>query len=100
MLGIFARSKPDSLYQTLKLEKDLSEFKKIHYLMELEGEICTLSKEFNNNGNLRKAISRLRTHYNLEIYSEVCNCVNKEKAPLKKSGAVKIHKKYVKDWAI
>ena len=83
MLGIFAKSKPDSLYQTLKLEKDLSEFKK-----------------FNNNGNLRKAISRLRTQYNLEIYSEVCNCVNKEKAPLKKSGAVKIHKKYVKDWAI
>jgi len=68
--------------------------------LELEGFICSLDPEFNKNGNLRKAVNRLRTQYNALIYTEVCNCDNKQYAKLKKNGSPFMHNAYIKDWAL
>jgi len=100
MLGIFAKSKPLTEFETLSLErKALSEFKQIHYIMELEGKICSLDPKYSNNGNLRKAVARLNKEYNSGIYMENCNCNNKQKAKLKKNGVPRVHKAYIRDWA-
>ena len=100
MLGIFGRNKPLSVVEDIQLEKEPSEFRKIQYIMELEGFICSLSKEFNSNGNLRKAISKLNIEKNAQIYSEDCNCANKQYAKLKKDGTPFKHKAYIKEWAL
>jgi len=98
-MGLFGRMKPVSEVELAYLEKDLSSFKKLFYIMELEGEVCSLDPEFNNNGNLRKNISRIKKIYNSDIFMETCNCDFKQKAPLTKSGVPRVHKKYVKEWA-
>jgi len=72
----------------------------VQYILELEGFICSLDPEFNSNGNLRKAVNRLRTQYNALIYTEICNCDNKQYAKLKKNGSPYMHKAYIKDWAL
>ena len=77
-----------------------SEFRKVQYVLELEGFICSLDPEFNKNGNLRKAVNRLRTQYNALIYTEICNCAHKQYAKLKKNGSPYMHKAYIKDWAL
>jgi len=98
-MKFFGRVKPVSEVELAYLEKDLSSFKKLFYVMELEGEICSLNPEFNTNGNLRKNIARMKKIYNSDIYMENCNCDLKQKAPLTKSGVPRVHKKYVKEWA-
>ena len=101
MLGIFGRSKPLTEFETLSLErKTLSQFKQIHYIMELEGKICSLDPQYSNNGNLRKAVARLNDEYNAGIYQEVCNCANKQRAKLNKNGTPRVHKAYIRDWAL
>ena len=100
MLGLFGRNKPLSVLEDIQLQKEPSEFRKIQYILELEGFICSLDQEFNKNGNLRKAVNRLRTQYNALIYTEDCNCDNKQYAKLKKSGNPYMHKSYIKDWAL
>jgi len=100
MLGIFGRNKPLSIIEDIQLQKEPSEFRKVQYVLELEGFICSLDPEFNKNGNLRKAVNRLRTQYNLLIYTEICNCSNKQYAKLKKDGSPFMHKAYVLDWAV
>ena len=64
MLGLFGRNKQLTTMETLQLEKDLSLAKQIHYILELEGKICSLDPEFNKNGNLRKVVHRLKTDHN------------------------------------
>ena len=54
MLGLFARNK-HSHTEILFIEKDISEFRKIRYILEVEGKICSLDPEFSTSGNLRKA---------------------------------------------
>jgi len=100
MLGIFGRNKPLSVLEDLQLDYNPSEFRKVQYVLELEGFICSLDPEFNKNGNLRKAINRLRTQYNALIYTEDCNCSNKQYAKLKKDGSPFVHRAYIKDWAL
>lgn len=99
MFTIFGRNKPLDTIQSLSLEKDLSWFKKVRYILELEGELCSLHPEFNND-NLRKAVHKINKDYNAKIYKEVCHCNNKQKAKLNLDGTPRLHKKYVKDWAI
>ncbi len=99
MFQIFGRNKPLDTVQQLSMEKNVSEFKKIRYILELEGQICTLDPEFSDNGNLRKAVNRLRTQYNSTIYLEECNCSLKQKAKLNANGTPRKHKSYKKDWA-
>jgi hypothetical protein len=100
MLGIFGRIKPLSVLEDIQQEYKPSEFRKIQYILELEGFICSLDPEFNKNGILRKAVNRLRTQYNALIYTEICNCANKQYAKLKKDGSPFMHKAYIKDWAL
>jgi len=100
MLGLFARSKPLSTVEILYLEKDISEFRKIRYILEVEGKICSLDPEFSTSGNLRKAVHRLKRDYNSEIYKEECNCDFKAKGKLNKDGTPRKHYAYLKDWAI
>lgn len=99
MLGIFARNKPMPNIQILAQEKNISEFRKIRYILELEGFICTLDPEFAKSGNLRKAINRLRADYNCTIYLMDCDCNNKQKAKLNANGTPRKHKAYLLDWA-
>ena len=100
MLGLFGRNKPLSVVEDIQLDKEPSEFRKVQYVLELEGFICSLDREFNKNGNLRKAVNRLRTQYNALIYTEDCNCANKQYAKLKKDGKPFKHNAYLKDWAL
>ena len=72
MLGLFARNK-HSHTEILFIEKDISEFRKIRYILEVEGKICSLDPEFSTSGNLRKAVHRLNRDYNSKIYKEECN---------------------------
>lgn len=97
MLGLFGRNKPLTTMEELQLEKDLSLAKKIHYILELEGKICSLDPEFNKNGNLRKVVHRLKTEHNAVIYKEQCNCDFKAKAKLNKDGTPRRHFAYEKD---
>ena len=99
MLGIFGRNKPLSTFEIISLEKNISEAKKIRYILEVEGFICTLDKEFSASGNLRKVVHRLNNSYNLSIYKEECNCDNKQKANLNLDGTPRKHYAYKKDWA-
>ena len=97
MLGLFGRNKPLTTMETLQLEKDISLAKKIHYILELEGKICSLDPEFNKNGNLRKVVHRLKTEHNAVIYKEECNCDFKSKAKLNQDGTPRKHFAYEKD---
>lgn len=98
MLGLFARNKHSNM-EILFLEKDISEFRKIRYILEVEGRICSLDPEFSTSGNLRKAVHRLNRDYNSKIYKEECNCNFKSKAKLTNSGRPRKHYAYIKDWA-
>jgi hypothetical protein len=103
MFNLFGKSKPLSHIETLYLEKDLSLAKKIRYILELEGSICTLDPNLNKNGNLRKVVHRLKKEKNTDIYKEECSCdftcEFREKAPLNKDGTPRKHYSYKKDWA-
>jgi len=98
MLGLFARNKHSNM-EILFLEKDISEFRKIRYILEVEGRICSLDPEFSTSGNLRKAVHRLNRDYNSKIYKEECNCDYKAKGNLKNDGTPRKHYAYIKDWA-
>ena len=98
MLGLFARNK-HSFTEMLFLEKDISEFRKIRYILEVEGRICSLDPEFSTSGNLRKAVHRLNRDYNSKIYKEECNCNFKVKSKLNMDGTPRKHYQYIKDWA-
>ncbi len=100
MLGLFARSKPLSTVEILYFEKDISEFRKIRYILEVEGKICSLDPEFSASGNLRKAVHRLNRDYNSKIYKEECSCDFKAKGKLNMDGTPRKHYAYLKDWAI
>ena len=100
MLGIFGRNKPFSHIQILSLEKNISESKKIRYILEVEGKICSLDPEFSATGNLRKVIHRLNERYNSDIYKEECHCNFKQKAKLNLDGTPRKHFAYKKDWAL
>jgi len=99
MLGLFARNKHSNM-EILFLEKDISEFRKIRYILEVEGRICSLDPEFSTSGNLRKAVHRLNRDYNSKIYKEECNCDYKAKGNLKNDGTPRKHYQYRKDWAL
>jgi len=99
MLKLLGRNKPLSKLQIIFEEKDLSEFRKIRYILELEGFICTLDSEFASSGNLRKAVNRLKVDYNCTIYLMNCDCNNKQKAKLNANGTPRKHKAYILDWA-
>jgi hypothetical protein len=99
MLGLFGRSKPLSTVEVLSLEKDISEARKIRYILEVEGKICSLDPEFSASGNLRKVVHRLNNVYNSAIYKEECNCDYKQKAKLNLDGTPRKHIAYKKDWA-
>jgi len=55
MLGIFGRNKPLSTFEIISLEKNISEAKKIRYILEVEGFICSLDPEFSASGKLKKS---------------------------------------------
>ena len=99
MLGLFARNK-HSHSEILFMEKDISEFRKIRYILEVEGIICSLDPEFSTSGNLRKAVHRLNRDYNSKIYKEVCNCNFKSKGKLNMDGTPRKHYAYINDWAL
>ena len=99
MLGLFGRNKPLSTVEILSLEKDISEARKIRYILEVEGMICTLDPEFSASGNLRKIVHRLNKYYNSGIYKEECHCNFKQKAKLNLDGTPRKHFAYKKDWA-
>ena len=99
MLGLFGRSKPLSTVEVLSLEKDISEARKIRYILEVENFICSLDPEFSASGNLRKAVYRLNNVYNSGIYKEECHCDFKQKAKLNLDGKPRRHYAYKKDWA-
>src|SRR6056300_1621905 len=99
MLGLFGRNK-HSFTEILFLEKDISEFRKIRYILEVEGRICSLDPEFSTSGNLRKAVHRLNRDYNSKIYKEECNCDYKAKGNLKNDGTPRKHYQYRKDCAL
>ena len=99
MLGIFGRNKPLSTVEVLSLEKDISEARKIRYILEVEGKICSLDPEFSASGNLRKVVHRLNKDYNSKIYKMDCDCDFKQKAKLNLDGTPRKHSVYLKDWA-
>ncbi len=99
MLGLFGRNKPLSNVEILSLEKNISESKKIRYILEVEGSICSLDPEFSASGNLRKVVHRLNNVYNSAIYKEECHCDYKQKAKLNLDGTPRKHIAYKKDWA-
>ena len=99
MFGILARNS-HSHTEILFIEKDISEAKKIRYILEVEGRICTLDPEFSASGNLRKVIHRLNRDYNSQIYKEKCNCDFKAKGKLNMDGTPRKHYAYSKDWAL
>ena len=98
MFGILGRNS-HSHTEILFIEKDVSEAKKIRYILEVEGKICSLDPEFSSSGNLRKAVHRLNRDYNSEIYKEECNCDFKSKGKLNMNGTPRKHYAYIKDWA-
>jgi hypothetical protein len=100
MLGLFGRNKPLSTVEILSLEKNISEARKIRYILEVEGKICSLDPEFSASGNLRKAVHRLNRDYNSKIYKEECSCDFKAKGKLNMDGTPRKHYAYLKDWAI
>ena len=100
MLGLFGRSKPLSTVEVLSLEKDISEARKIRYILEVEGKICSLNPEFSASGNLRKVVYRLNNVYNSGIYKEECHCDYKAKGKLNMDGTPRKHYAYLKDWAL
>ena len=77
----------------------LSDFKKIRYILEMEGELCSIDPEFDND-TIRKAVNRLNKHFDAKIWREACNCINAAKQPLNKDGTPRKHSKYFKDWAV
>ena len=79
MLGLFARSKPLSTVEILYLEKDISEFRKIRYILEVEGKICSLDPEFSTSGNLRKVVHRLNRDYNLKSIKWIVTVISSKK---------------------
>ena len=99
MSWLFGRNKPLSTVEILSLEKNISEARKIRYILEVEGSICSLDPEFSASGNLRKVVHRLNNVYNSAIYKEECNCDNKQKANLNLDGTPRKHYAYKKDWA-
>ena len=99
MFNWLGRNTPLTTIEYLHIEKDISLAKKIHYILELEGKICSLDPEFNKNGNLRKVVHRLKTEHNAVIYKEQCNCDFKAKAKLNLDGTPRKHYAYQKDWA-
>ena len=99
MFGILGRNS-HSHTEILFIEKDVSEAKKIRYILEVEGRICSLDTEFSASGNLRKVVYRLNNYYNSGIYKEECNCNFKQKAKLNLDGTPRKHSVYLKDWAI
>ena len=74
MFNYLTYAKPMSYFEIVSDEKNISEFKKIRYILEVEGKICSLDPEFSTSGNLRKAVHRLNRDYNSGIYKEGCNC--------------------------
>ena len=100
MLGLFGRSKPLSTVEVLSLEKDISEARKIRYILEVEGKICSLNPEFSASGNLRKVVYRLNNVYNSGIYKEECHCDYKAKGKLNIDGTPRKQYAYLKDWAL
>ena len=99
MFGILGRNS-HSHTEILFIEKDVSEAKKIRYILEVEGRICSLDPEFSASGNLRKVIHRLDREYKSGIYKMDCNCDYKQKAKLNLDGTPRKHSVYLKDWAI
>ena len=99
MFGILGRNSHSHI-EILFIEKDLSEAKKIRYILEVEGRICSLDPDFSTTGNLRKVIHRLNRDYNSKIYKELCNCDYKAKGRLNLDGTPRKHYAYLKDWAI
>ena len=100
MFKYLTYAKPLSYFEIVSEEKNISEFKKIRYILEVEGKICTLNPEFSTSGNLRKAVHRLNRDYNCKIYKEVCNCDFKSKGKLNLDGTPRKHYAYIKDWAL
>ena len=99
MFGILGRNS-HSHTEILFIEKDVSEAKKIRYILEVEGRICSLDPEFSASGNLRKVIHRLNREYKSGIYKMDCNCDYQQKAKLNLDGTPRKHSVYLKDWAI
>jgi len=95
LLHMWGRNKPISetvIYKNVSLKKN------IRYVLELEGEICSLNLQY-PNGILRRYVSEFNKTLNLDIYSENCDCINKQTANLNADGTPRKHKKYIKDWA-
>lgn len=59
----------------------------LNYVLELEGEICSLDRTFTSN--LRNCVYKLKERTAKEIYKEECKC----------GGSNRKHSKYVYDWA-
>jgi hypothetical protein len=95
LLHIWGRNKPISEAVAFK---DVSLKKNVRYILELEGEICSLDNKY-PNGILRRYVSEFNKNLDLGIYSEDCDCNNKVTAKLNMDGTPRKHKKYVKDWA-
>jgi hypothetical protein len=79
--------------------KDISVFRKIRYILELEGELCGIDPQFEND-TLRKAVARLNKEFGSKIWREPCNCINAVNQPLNKDGTPRKHSKYMKDWVV
>ena len=99
MFGILGRNSHSHI-EILFIEKDISEAKKIRYILEVEGRICSLDPEFSASGNLRKVVHRLNREYKSGIYKMNCNFDYKQKAKLNLDGTPRKHSVYLKDWAI
>tara|TARA_R110001592_G_scaffold70003_1_gene214613 strand:- start:3893 stop:4153 length:261 start_codon:yes stop_codon:yes gene_type:complete len=67
--------------------KEVKAVDALNYVLELEGEICSLDRTF--TANLRNTVYRLKLRTKKDIYTLKCYC-----------GAVsRKHNKYVYDWA-
>ena len=82
----------------IKPLKNLSEIKKIRYILELGGELCGIDPQFTND-TIRKAVAKLNKDFDLKIWREPCNCINAVNQPLNMDGTPRQHSKYMKDWA-
>ncbi|QDP60652.1 MAG: hypothetical protein Unbinned1469contig1000_31 [Prokaryotic dsDNA virus sp.] len=71
----------------MKTGLEVNEVDALRYVLELEGEICSLDKTFSIN--LRNCVYKLKQKTVMEIFKEECFC----------GASTRKHQKYVYDWA-
>jgi len=85
MLGI--KTTFNEVEMNVKAGIEVKSVDALNYVLELEGEICSLDRTFTKN--LRNTVYKLKERTAKEIYKEECKCGDSNRK----------HSKYVYDWA-